>query len=361
MSAETIIAEVIRKKGPITFKEFMELALYHPQYGYHFTRDVFNEDYIASKFRIYAKGISIAFADMLEKCNGNTIVEFGARGIKLAEQILKRLDVDYIIVERNENIRKRAEERLSSYGRVKFTDEKELVDARIKGIVFSNEFFDALPVHVVIKNRNLREIYVDWKNGKFIEVFGELSGQEIENYFKKLDVELEEGFRAEVNLEAVRYIELFGKILEKGFVFTVDYGFPSEELYTAERRDGTIICHINQTYNYNPYIKVGKQNIMSHINFSALIEYGNDVGLDLTGFTNNLYFLMCTLGKDEMEDFKSADDFKFTAFKMGTPKILIQHKGINRPYLKCLEMTPSFGFWNRYNYQGQLEMDFLEE
>lgn len=362
MNAKNYIAKTIRKRGPITFKEFMEIALYHPTFGYYSNKEVFEEDYItSSRFEIFARSITEALKDMLDRCDGNAVVEFGAGDGRLAELVLRNLDADYIIVERSKKMREKAEERLKGFDNVKFMEEVELENAGINGVIFSNEFFDALPVHAVVKKDTLKEVYVDFRDGRFVEVLKEPSSPEIEEYFRKLNIELEEGSRAEVNLEAIRYINLFGKILEKGFVMTIDYGFPSEELYTLERRDGTVVCYSNHTYNYNPYINIGEQDITTHVNFSALIEFGSNSGLDLTGLTNHLYFLMSTLGESGIESYESAEDFKFLAFRMGTFKILIQHKGISRPELKCLQMTPSFGYWNRYNYQGQLEMEFLEE
>jgi|Deesub1362A_J573_1020465.scaffolds.fasta_scaffold00679_24 SAM-dependent MidA family methyltransferase len=365
MNAKGIISGIIKNKGPITFKEFMDSALYHPEAGYYSKKEVFEEDYItSSRFDIFANGVSVAFSDMLEKCNGDTIIEFGAGDGRLAEKVLKRLsdDINYIIVERSEKMRNRARARLKNFRGVSFVDEADLLGSKINGIVFTNEFFDALPVNVVVRGKNgLEEVYVDWMGGKFVEVLKEPSTPDLEEYFKKLDVELEPGCRAEVNLDAVKYIQLFGDLIEKGFVFTIDYGFPSEELYTPERMDGTIVCYYNNAYDFDPFVKVGEQDITSHVNFSALVEYGTLAGLDLTGLTNHLYFLMSTLNEHAVEDFESAEDFKFIAFRMGTYKVLIQHKGIKRPHLRCLQMTPSFGYWNRYNYQGQLEMEFLEE
>lgn len=359
---EKIISDIIEDRGPITFKEFMELALYHPQSGYYSTKEI-EEDYItSSSFQLFAKGLLVAFKDMLDKCNGDTIVEFGAGDGKLAEQILRKLDVNYIIVEKSQHMKEAARQKLEGFDNVSFIDESQLENLKINGIVFTNEFFDALPVNVVVKeNGELKEVYVDYRDGRFVEVLQDISSPEVEDYFARLDVELEEGARAEVNLDAIEYIDWFARILRKGFVLTIDYGFPSEELYTLERRDGTVACYSNHTYNFNPYIKVGEQDITSHVNFSALMEYGNEAGLNLTGLTNHLYFLMSTLGENEVDDYETADEFKFLAFRMGSFKVLIQHKGIERPYLACLQMTPSFGYWNRYNYQGQLEMEFLEE
>ena len=34
-AAGKVIAEEIRRKGPIPFRRFMEVALYHPRHGYY--------------------------------------------------------------------------------------------------------------------------------------------------------------------------------------------------------------------------------------------------------------------------------------------------------------------------------------
>jgi len=359
MNAKEVVLKRIRKKGPITFKEFMEITLYHSKSGYYSTQVVFNEDYITSaRFDIFAKSISVAFQDMLEKCGGDTIVEFGAGDGSLARKILKRMDAKYIIVEKSYKMRERAKKNLKGFN-VKFVDEKDIKN--VNGIIFTNEFFDALPVNVIFNEGGvIKEVYVDYKDGRFIEVLKEPSTPELEEYIRNENIHLDEGYRAEINLDAVHYIQKFGNMLEKGFIFTIDYGFPSEEFYTPERRDGTVVCYDHYTYNYNPYMRLGKQDITSHVNFSSLMDYGRKVGLELTGFTNHLYFMMSTLSGSEIENFDSAEDFKYVAFRMGTFKILIQHKGIKKPYLKCLEMTPSFGFWSNYNYQGQQDFDLMD-
>ena len=355
MSVEGILIRRIKREGPITFRDFMEEALYGEE-GYYSTMSVFEEDYItASRFAdVFGEALSIAIADMLERCGGDTVVEFGAGDGRIAYEVARRLDVEYIAVDRSEKMRKRAEKRLGELDNARVVDAFE---EKVRGVIFSNEFFDALPFHVVVKMESgLKEVYVDYRENRgFVEVTGEPSTPELENYFRRLRVELDEGFRAEVCLDAVKYLGKFSEILERGYVLTIDYGYPSEMLYVDERRDGTLVCYSKNTVSYNPYQDVGRKDITHHVNFSALMEFGRDFGLETIGFTNQLYFLMSTLEgrEDVIADFEMASKFKYLAFRMGGFKVLVQGKGqggrkTEAARLRCLKYVPRFGFWSRY-------------
>jgi|Deesub1362B_J571_1020462.scaffolds.fasta_scaffold00514_9 SAM-dependent MidA family methyltransferase len=359
MSVEELIIRRIKEKGPITFREFMEEALYGKR-GYYTTMSVFEEDYItASRFAdVFGEALSIAIADMLEKCGGDTVVEFGAGDGRIAYEIARRLDAHYIAVDRSEKMRRRAKERLRKLDNAEVV---EAFDGKVRGVIFSNEFFDALPFHLVVKLKSsFREVYVDYsENRGFVEVLGELSTNELENYFRRLGVELDEGFRAEVCLDAVKYLRKFSEILDKGYVLTIDYGFPSEMLYVGERRDGTLVCYSKNAVSYNPYEDVGRKDITHHVNFSTLMEFGRDFGLETVGFTNQLYFLLSTLEcrDDLIADFETASKFKYLAFRMGGFKVLVQGKGVETSGLRCLKYVPRFGFWSKYGSEYDLEME----
>ena len=47
-----------------------------------------------------------------------------------------------------------------------------------------------------------------------------------------------EGQTAEVNLTLYGWVEAASQSLEHGFVLTIDYGRPAEELYLAAERSG---------------------------------------------------------------------------------------------------------------------------
>ena len=73
--------------------------------------------------------------------------------------------------------------------------------AGVDGCVYSNEFFDALPVHRVrMESGALRELFVVERDGRLAEEAGAPSTDRLADYFRERDVVLEEGQSAEVCL-----------------------------------------------------------------------------------------------------------------------------------------------------------------
>src|SRR5262249_13180181 len=132
------------------------------------------------------------FQQWAESFESFTVVELGAGKGLLARDILQRYRVSYMILERSPAMRRRQQEILEDYD-VSWIDE---LPSGITGCIFSNEFFDALPVHrVVRRGGELKEIYV---TEDFKEIEGPLQ--------EKLDAPLAEGQSAEINLEARQWI-----------------------------------------------------------------------------------------------------------------------------------------------------------
>ena len=122
--------------------------------------------------------------------------------------------------------------------------ELESESFRVQGCLLSNELIDSFPVHLVTrKDGHLREIYVTYEDGGFREEIGKLSSNKLECYFDKLGIVLDEGQRVEVNLVALEWMEMVGRILTEGFVITIDYGHEAEILYSPFRRNGTLLCY----------------------------------------------------------------------------------------------------------------------
>ncbi len=134
-------------------------------------------------------------------------------------------------------------------------------------------------------------------------------------------------------------------------MLTVDYGYLAEELYTPQRRNGTLLCYYKHSTNEDPYRQVGEQDITTHINFSALIEAGNEAGL-LSAWYGEQYRFLLGVGlieelmkleaqaKDEQESLKHRLAIKKLMLPEGgmgdTFKVLIQAKGVEKPQLLCM-------------------------
>ena len=138
--------------------------------------------------------------------------------------------------------------------------------------------------------------------------------------------------------------------MNRGVVVTIDYGHSADDLYGSERSKGTLLCYSSQMASEDPYVRVGFQDMTAHVDFTTLATVGEEAGLSVTGFTNQMSFLM-GLGVEEMITRLTPESPEFRAALhllkpegMGrTFKILVQHKGIESPVLDGLTFRPFFG------------------
>ena len=96
----------------------------------------------------------------------------------------------------------------------------------------------------------------------------------------------------EVNLIAGKYFKEITRILNSGFILTIDYGFLSDELFSNEKPEGTYRCFYKHTINRNTYQNIGEQDITADVDFSNLILTGNKLGLETIKYTTQAQFLI---------------------------------------------------------------------
>jgi SAM-dependent MidA family methyltransferase len=155
-----------------------------------------------------------------------------------------------------------------------------------------------LPVHrLIFKEGQLQEIYVTYQDQQIIESIAPLSTPELAQYFSDLGIEIEphlygEGYCTEVNLSAKAWLTQVSKKLKKGYLLTIDYGYCASKYYHPQRREGTLQCYYQNRCHSNPYLHIGDQDITSHVNFTALEQWGQELGLEKLGFTPQALFLM---------------------------------------------------------------------
>jgi SAM-dependent MidA family methyltransferase len=345
-----IISQKIVKEGAISFRDFMDMCLYFPEYGY----------YTSSKEQIGKKGdyftsssVSEVFGAMIAKQveemwnvlgkRSFTLVEFGAGQGLLCHDILDYLkqhnsilysQLQYCIIEKSPVMIQRQKNHL--FEKVTWCNTiREL--GEIEGCFISNEVIDNFPVHQVLMKDELMEFFVDY-NGEFIEVL-KPAGEALTNYLRELNVSLPPGFRTEINLDATEWLKEIGTSLKRGYVLTIDYGGSSLELYSERRKRGTLVCFHNHTVNEYPYHAIGEQDITAHVNFSALSHWGRKNGLNSYALINQAQFLLALGFKEYLREIVQGNDLVQSAKKeafltqtflleMGMKfKVLIQEKG----------------------------------
>jgi SAM-dependent MidA family methyltransferase len=365
-----LISDEIQEKGPLTFARFMKICLYHPQYGYYSSgRACWGRegDYYTSPtvHPIFGALLGKQMAQMWRILGAGAfdIVEMGGGEGYLCVDILDYLQQDegqfystltYHMVEISPLMIERQRELLSPHAeKVVWHRPDQMKEVKIAGCFISNELVDALPVHrVVQEGGRLKEIFVDLDNGVFQEILKDPSTPELEVYFQRLGITLPEGQRAEVNLEALRWLQGVAQGLKRGFVITIDYGYPAQELFSPLRSEGTLLCYRGHRVLSDPYINLGLQDMTSHVDFTSLILWGEGWGLGLTGVVPQYRFLLAMgileevarvgEGKGEWEALNERLTLKNLILPGGMGeafKVLIQHKGIDRPQLEGLRGT----------------------
>ena len=369
------------QKKRITFAEYMDLVLYHPQHGYYATHPVNigkQGDFLTSPHwgGYFGELLAEQFLEMwhiLQRPNNFTMVEMGAGQGILAEQILgylkqKHLDffqiIEYLIVEKSEVLKAQQKQRLKSY-QVRWSDWDEIYYSSITGCLFSNELVDAFPVHkFIIKNLEIREIYVTSDSqGNFVEITDQISTPEIAEYFKLVDIDLLsfadiEGYQSEVNLQALDWVKVVSDKLLKGYVLTIDYGYQAARYYNPVRREGTLQCYYQHHRNNDPYWNVGRQDITAHVDFTALEKQGNLSELETLGFTQQGLFLMALGLGDRLNELSNNQGFSveevfrrrealhslIDPMGLGNFGVLVQSKSLSeeekKETLKGLSMPP---------------------
>jgi SAM-dependent MidA family methyltransferase len=300
----------------ITFAEYMELVLYHPQFGYYASNaerigqsgDFLTSPHLATDFGELV-GIQLKqLWEILDCPSKFTIVEMGAGQGLLAAQILEYLKreypnlfsaIEYLIIDTAPAMIAAQQKRLDTLP-VRWCEWLEIEDRSIVGCFLSNELIDALPVHqVIVKDDRLQEIYItlDRDTLAFVEIVDELSTDRLTDYWQLNEIDLlsdryPDGYRTEVNLAALDWLKMVEQKLERGYIISIDYGYTADRYYNPIRSQGTLQCYYQHYHHNDPYINIGNQDLTAHIDFTAIQKQGELLGLQTIGFTKQGMFLM---------------------------------------------------------------------
>jgi len=360
---EEKIRNLINRDGPMTFARFMEIALFDPEDGYY-VRGKAAGDYYTSPAAHPAFGALLALQleqmwEVMDKPGGFTVVEIGAGRGLLAEDILDfaaKWSPSFYEALRLVSIERGGQPVAGARPAVPFSPTAAIDHSAkshpvksnalplksVSGCLLSNELVDAFAVHRLVKrDGNIREIFVGLEGEAFTEITGEPSSAELKKYLAEQGIEMEEGQTVEVNLEALKWIRDVSTSLEAGYVITIDYGHEAGLLYSRRFFQGTLLCYHMHSYTDNPYVRVGQQDITSHVNFTALMKEGQKLGLKTAGFTVQGRFLrnlglnvllngLTKLGLPQSEYYANQMSMRnlVSPQGMGDFKVLIQGKGV---------------------------------
>ena len=333
-----MIADIVRERGPLTVAAFMDLALYHPELGYYARaarRSGRAGDFFTSVDvgPLFGELLAVQIAEMARILHPQSpdssfdLVEAGAGSGRLAADVLSALGrshpdllgrLQLSLVEASPAARAAQAETLRGIFDRSFTSSESPPDS-LEGVVFANELLDAFPVHqVVMRADGLKEVYVSCgadlgrsdllgpPSPRLRLIEGPLSTPLLAEYLDRLHVELEPGWRAEINLRAVEWVRDVARRLRRGFVILVDYGHEAPDLYGASHSAGTLTRFTRHTSGtpaedaaVPPWLEhPGEQDITAHVDFTSVRTAAEAEGLTTIGFLDQTYFILGLIGAD---------------------------------------------------------------
>jgi SAM-dependent MidA family methyltransferase len=299
MPEERSLSDVIRnslKYSDLSFRDFVELALYHPQFGYY-TRSYSpagpEGDFITAPL------LSPLFSDVL----GNLIDDFLSRAGDGVSQVVDIGCGDGALI--RDLAFARGGDAPLFYGfdrnlgravpdpRVTYVSSLAEVPPAEARLIISNELFDALPfARLVQRDENLHELWVTERDGLLDWTEHEADAR-YENYFSERGLALEPGQFADVSLE---WSELYAEVcrfVPRGLIVTFDYGLPQAKLFRGRmRRFGTAAAYSGHRVSRDLLANPGEQDLTAHINFDDLIRTGEKLGLATLFFDIQAKFLL---------------------------------------------------------------------
>jgi SAM-dependent MidA family methyltransferase len=293
----------IQSGGPITFARFMELALYTPGAGYYERSYCLgrNGDFFTSVSvgPLFGQLLAFQFAQWLDGIAPSgkiQLAEAGAHDGRLAADILAWMErrrpdlferLEYWLIDPSPTRRRWQEGTLRSWNaRLAWGEDITSVnEGKICGIIFSNEFFDALPIHRLAWGapaQKWQEWRVDTEGEKFVWRLGALS-REAAGWLPHVPAELARAlpdrFVLELSPKAENWWHAAAIALQQGKLLTFDYGPAGDGWFRPDRPAGTLRAFARHCVSAEVLADPGGQDLTADVNFSALEEAGRAAGL----------------------------------------------------------------------------------
>jgi SAM-dependent MidA family methyltransferase len=322
MPGERSLPEVLRNLlyyGDLSFRDYVELALYHPEFGYY-ARGVNpvgkRGDYVTapSLSPVFSYAIAGLFRELVSRSGGAvcSFVDIGCGDGGLVRSVAGQVEagnVRFFGVDRSLS-------RVTGEG-VTFVHSFDEVPRDGVHLLFSNELYDAMPfARLVQRGEHLHELWVgeregglDWTEHEAPPVF--------DDYFAANGVELAEGQFADISLEWEAFHRDLLRRFERALVVTIDYGYAAKKLFHPRaRRFGTAAAYAGQRVHRDLLANPGEQDLTAHINFSDLERAGEAEGARRLFFDSLAKFLLA-IGVTEHELFRPVQEIGISTAEEG--------------------------------------------
>ena len=305
LTLQNLIRDRIEQEKSISFKDFMQMALYQPGFGYYSSgvhKFGAQGDFVTAPEigPLFARTLAQQFKEIIATIPQAVIVELGAGTGRFCCDCLlelerqKALPEKYYILEVSADLQDRQKQKIAKLPeeiqkRVQWIQQP--LQQAFEGIVFANEVLDAMPVEVFRKHDDAyQQMRVIWDEGfkqQWQSMPMELN-QQLEN--KSLD--LAESYVSEFVPNLSAWLKTITENLTQGVVLFVDYGYDRSAYYHPQRDEGTLICFHQHQANFNYFANIGLQDMTAFVDFTAIAEAADDCDLSVDGYTTQAHFLI---------------------------------------------------------------------
>ncbi len=209
---------------------------------------------------------------------------------------------------------------------------EELAESSIRGWIFSNELYDALPVVRVMGSADgLQELRVGWE-GESFEWKAVPAAADLRAHLDAFGIVLEPGQKGEIAQGAAGMHRRLARALARGWLVAFDYGHPARgALPPFARPEGTLSVHSGGRRGGDPLEEPGAHDLTAHVNWDVLLAAGEAEGLHTDRLMRQGMFLV----EAGIFDFVASDAEKWRVFRLVDPggmgeeiSVLVQSKGV---------------------------------
>ncbi len=346
--------EIATQDGAISFRRYMEMALYEPGLGYYVagSHKIGQQgDFITAPeiSPLFSRCIANQCAQVLRHTKDRDILELGAGSGIMACDILLELEKQrqlpdhYFILDLSPDLKQRQYQTLEKHAPQlleKVTWLTSLPD-NFNGIIIGNEVLDAMPVDVFTQHDNqVYEHHVIIENDNLLEQLQPAS-ETLYQRVMALNIPHDATpYTSEINPNLQGWFESISASLHSGVLLLVDYGYPESEYYLPERNKGTLICHYLHRVNEAPLHYPGLQDITASVDFSAVAEAADSTDMNVAGFTSQAVFLSNT----RLEDYfmQALDAHPDDQYKLAQQVRTLSLPSEMGERFKCIALTKNY-------------------
>lgn len=288
---EVVVGELIRRRGPLTFAAYQELALYHPEHGYYAGPERASRagDYLTSPELdpafgcLWATGLQ-GIWDACGRPASFRVVELGPGEGGFAAALLSAASGDFgralsmALVERSPAVAARQKERLGGDARVTWCRSLSDLPVAGAGCVVANEVLDNAPVHLLEGTQaGPLELFVDLSSDGLVLTPGALSSEATAALGSGAWHAPGLGEPAEISPAAEQLCMQAASCNDRGGVVVIDYG------YEVRRARGTLVCYSSGGADDDPLAAPGAKDITTHVDWRAVAGALRRAGCAVTG------------------------------------------------------------------------------